>query len=92
MHAHEHTVDGAAQTVAHHAVDGDAIAEAAAESLILEQVRRTRHRLHAARDDDVRLAGADEQAPRFTAFSALAQTLFTVNDETLAGSPARSPA
>ena len=32
------------------------------------------------------------RAPRFTAFSALAQTLFTVNDDTLAGSPARNPA
>ena len=31
-------------------------------------------------------------APRFTAFSALAHTLFTVNDDTVAGNPAFSPA
>ena len=31
------------------------------------------------------------RAPRLTAFSALAQTLLTVNDETVAGRPAREP-
>ncbi len=64
VHAHEHAVGRAAQPVAVHAVDGGAVAEARAEALVLEQVRRARHALHAAGDDDVRLARADQQRAR----------------------------
>jgi len=42
-----------------HQVDQRAVAELVAEASALQCVRRVRHRLHPARDDDLHVAGAD---------------------------------
>ena len=48
-----------AQAVVDHRVDRLGVAHAEAEARLLEQVRRVAHRLHAAGDADVEVAGAD---------------------------------
>jgi hypothetical protein len=58
---HGALVEGARQAVEHHRVDDLLVADAVAGARAGQQVRRVGHRLHAARDDDVGLAGADHE-------------------------------
>jgi len=80
MYAHEHAVDGTAQAVSHHAVDRHPIAEAAAEALVSSSTG-TRHRLHAACNHNVRIAGTDEQRAEIHRLQRAGADLVTVNDE-----------
>src|SRR4029079_555180 len=48
-----------AQAVVYHSVDGLRVAQPEAEAVLLEQLRRVAHRLHAAGDADVEVAGPD---------------------------------
>ena len=57
--AHVAVLDRAPQAVVDGRVDQLAVAEAVAEPGTREQVRRLVHRLHAAGDDDLGVAGAD---------------------------------
>ena len=56
---HVLAVEARDEPVVEHQVDDRAVAEPVAEARLLEDVRRVRHRLHAARDDHVVVAGAD---------------------------------
>ena len=58
---HVVAVERRREPVEHHVVDHLAVAEPVAEARLRQQVRRVRHRLHAARHDDVVPAGADHQ-------------------------------
>ena len=58
---HVQTVEGAGEPVVDHRVEHLAVSEPVAEARLREQVRRIRHRLHATRDDDVDVAGADHR-------------------------------
>ena len=58
---HVAAVEGRRQPVVDHRVDQRAVAEPVAEARLLEQVRRVRHRLHAAGDDHLAVAGADHR-------------------------------
>ena len=57
--AHRALVEGAGEPVVHHRVDQRAVAEAVAGAGLGEQVRGAAHRLHAAGDDDLGVAGRD---------------------------------
>ena len=61
LHDHVISVEGRGQPVEDHVVENLAVAEPVAEPRIRQEVRRLRHRLHPARDDDIVLAGADHQ-------------------------------
>src|SRR5690606_19457267 len=50
---------GVFQAVHHHAVDDDVVADAGAAAVLVHQIGGARHRLHAARDND--LGGAGQQ-------------------------------
>lgn len=58
---HGALVDGAEQAVEHHRVDDLLVAHAHAAAGVGQQVRGVGHGLHAAGDDDVGLAGLDEE-------------------------------
>ena len=57
--AHVHRVERAPQAVVDHRVDDRVVAHAVAGARAGEDVRRTRHRLHAAGDDDLGVARRD---------------------------------
>ena len=59
MGAHVASLDGTPQPVAHGRIDERPVAEAIAEAGPGQEVRRAVHALHAARDDDVGVTGAD---------------------------------
>src|SRR5438105_1804541 len=56
---HVQLVEGRGEAVEDHRVDELAVPEPVAEPRLLQQVGRVRHRLHAARDDQLVVAGAD---------------------------------
>ena len=56
---HVLVVEGRGEPVVDHQVDQRAVAEPVAEARLLQRVRRVRHRLHPARDDDLHVTGAD---------------------------------
>ena len=58
--AHRALIEGAEQAVVGHRVDQRAVAVLVAAACAGQQVRRIRHRFHAARDDDVVLAGGNQ--------------------------------
>ena len=58
---HVQLVEGRGEPVEDHRVDQRAVAEPVAEARLLEEVRRVRHRLHPAGDDELGVAGADHR-------------------------------
>ena len=64
------------------------VAHAEAEARLRQQVRRLRHRLHAAADADLEVAGADRGSSTPAARMPDAQTLLIVSEETSFGMPA----
>ena len=58
--AHRDLVEGVGQAVVGHRVDQLGVAVLRAGARVGQQVRRLGHRLHAAGDDDLELAGADQ--------------------------------
>ena len=57
--AHVFHLERAPQPVVDHGVDDDVVAQAVAGAGVSQEVRGVRHRLHAAGDDDVCVAGRD---------------------------------
>ena len=58
---HVQPVEGRLQPVVDHVVEDLAVPEPVAEAGLRQQIRRVRHRLHAARDDELVLSAADHQ-------------------------------
>src|SRR5207248_666845 len=66
--AHVAMIHGAPQPVLDHRVDDLAVAHAVAQARLIEQVRRVAHALHAAGDDDLRLARVDQERAQVDRF------------------------
>ena len=88
--AHVEVVVHVPQAVVDHAVDDGLVAHAHAGARRRQVVRHVRHRLHAAGDDDVGVAGRDRlRAPASPPSSPEPHTLLIVVHGTSLGSPAK---